>query len=357
MYKNNKILKAAAGAPLVLGGIPAAAAAPELIASAGPLALFGGLTALGIYAATHPHASQTYMQDLQAQMAEEELANFELYKSKLAKHYQEKLANGEYVTPSGTHVTSYNPNTMELSGYRIGDNGNIGYITKNVFTKEYGPSVYYDAKTGAYYEGVNTPYGNTVEISRGENLMPWSIIPTTTTVGLTLDNTIMAAPLEVLWKKNKLKPEQPVDSAKSSDVAEAGAQNPVPDPEKKDDNKDKNPESNNPDPKNQKNNWWKQRGQSFKDSFSRPAKAMRSGFTKGSDATMKVVGYSLPPTMVIGTAAGLGYGAYKLGEHFGLWGDENQSKPTSQQSSGDENISTYGDTINYFRNIQWKTSK
>jgi hypothetical protein len=46
-----------------------------------------------------------------------------------------------------------------------------------------------------------------------------------------------------------------VDSAKSSDVAEAGAQNPVPDPEKKDDdNKDKNPESNNPDPKNQKDN-------------------------------------------------------------------------------------------------------
>jgi hypothetical protein len=171
MYKNNKILKAAAGAPLVLGG-PAAAVAPELIASMGPLALLGGLTALGIYNATHPHASQTYMQDLQAQMDKEKQSNFELYKSRLSNQYQAKLANGEYVTPAGTHITSYDPFTMELSGYRIGDNGNIAYITKNVHTGEFGPSVYYDAKTGAYYEGVNTPYGNTVEVSRGENLMP-----------------------------------------------------------------------------------------------------------------------------------------------------------------------------------------
>ena len=172
MYKNNKILKAAAGAPLVLGGIPAAAAAPELIASMGPLALFGGLTALGIYSATHPHASQTYMQDLQAQLEGELRDGFEAYKSKMAKHYQEKLANGEYVTPSGTHITSYNPNTMELSGYKIGDNGDIVYGTRNVYTKEFSPSVYYDANTGAYYEGITTPYINTVEVSRGENLMP-----------------------------------------------------------------------------------------------------------------------------------------------------------------------------------------
>lgn len=171
MYKNNKILKAAAGAPLVLGG-PAAVVAPELIASMGPLTLLGGLTALGIYNATQPHASRTYMQDLQAQMDRETRDAFDAYKYGLARKYEEKLANGEYVTPAGTHITSYNPETMELSGYRIGDNGNIGYITKNVFTKEYGPSVYYDAKTGAYYEGVNTPYGNTVEVSRGENLMP-----------------------------------------------------------------------------------------------------------------------------------------------------------------------------------------
>jgi hypothetical protein len=45
---------------------------------------------------------------------------------------------------------------------------------------------------------------------------------------------------------------------------------------------------------------------------------MGSGFTKGSDATMRAVGYILPPTMVIGSAAGLGYGGYKLGEYFGL---------------------------------------
>lgn len=206
--------------------------------------------------------------------------------------------------------------------------------------------------------GAYTPYINTVNMSRGENLMPWNIISTTTPVGLTFDNTIMAAPLEGLYvaKKKKSKPsEQPVDSAKSSDVAEAGTPNPQPDPEKKDDNKDKNPESNNPDPKNQKDNWWKQRGKSFKDSFNRSAKAMSSGFTKGSDATMKAVGYALPPIMTIGATAGLGYVGYKLGEHFGLWGDENQSKPTSQQSSGDENIHDYKDTINLFRNIQWNT--
>lgn len=309
MYKNNKILKAAAGAPLVLGGIPAAAAAPELIASMGPLALFGGLTALGIYNATHPHASQTYMQDLQAQMAEEELVNFELYKSKLKKNYQEKLKNGEYVTTAGTHITSYNPETMELSGYRIGDNGDIGYITKNVYTKEFSPSVYYDANTGAYYEGINIPYANTVEVSKGENLMPWSIIPTTTPVGLTFDNTIMAAPLEGLYVAN--------EKNKSEDNAKL----------------EETPKQQNLDPENPEDNLWKKLVKSFTDSFKRSSKAMGTGFANGADATMKVIGYSLPPIITLGTAAGFTYGGYKAGEHFGFWGDENQSEPVKQEQS------------------------
>jgi hypothetical protein len=61
--------------------------------------------------------------------------------------------------------------------------------------------------------------------------------------------------------------------------------------------------------------------------------------------------------MVIGSAAGLGYGGYKLGEYFGLWGDENQSKPTSQQSSKGQETYKYADTVNLFDNIQWNTTK
>lgn len=309
MYKNNKILKAATGAPLALAAIP----------EAGPLALFGGLAALGIYNATHPHASRTYMQDLQAQFEGELRDGFEAYKSKMAKHYQEKLANGEYVTPSGTHITSYNPNTMELSGYKIGDNGDIVYGTRNVYTKEFSPSVYYDANTGAYYEGITTPYINTVEVSRGENLMPWSIIPTTTPVGLTFDNTIMTAPLEGLYvaKKKKSKPNSGQTVVIEDDDVGAGTPNPQP----------------NPDPKNPEDNWWEKLGKSFTDSFKQSFKKMGTGFTGGADATMKVVGYSLPPIITLGTAAGLTYGGYKAGEHFGFWGDENQPEPVKQEQS------------------------
>lgn len=305
MYKNNKILKAAAGAPLVLAGMPAA----------GPLALFGGLTALGIYNATHPHASRTHMQDLQAQLEGELRDGFEAYKSKMAKHYQEKLANGEYVTPSGAHITSYNPNTMELSGYKIGDNGDIIYCTRNVYTKEFGPSVYYDANTGAYYEGINTPYINTVEVSRGENLMPWSIIPTTTPVGLTFDNTIMTAPLEGLYVAKKSKPNSGQTVVIEDDAVGAGTPNPQLDPNDQDDK------------------WWKKLGKSFTDSFKRSSKNMGTGFNAGADATMKIVGYSLPPLITLGTAAGLTYGGYKAGEHFGFWGDENQAEPVKQEQS------------------------
>lgn len=78
------------------------------------------------------------------------------------------------------------------------------------------------------------------------------------------------------------------------------------------------PKQQNSDPKNPEDNWWKKLGKSFTDSFKRSSKAMGTGFTKGADATMKVVGYSLPPIMTIGTTTGLIYGGYKAGEHFGL---------------------------------------
>ena len=248
MYKNNKILKAAAGAPLVLAGIPAA----------GPLALFGGLTALGIYNATHPHASSTHMQDLQAQLEGELRDGFEVYKAKQARKYQEKLANGEYVTPSGTHITSYNPETMELSGYKIADNGDIVYNTKNVYTGEFGPSVYYDANTRAHYEGINTPYINTIEVSKGENLMPWSIIPTTTPAELTFDNTIVAAPLEGLYvAKEKNKSE---DNAKPEETIK--------------------PEET-PEPEEPNDSWWKR-------IFGRNSKGNSPKESRGFDQTFRL---------------------------------------------------------------------
>ena len=45
---------------------------------------------------------------------------------------------------------------------------------------------------------------------------------------------------------------------------------------------------------------------------------MGTGFANGADATMKAIGYGLPPIITLGTATGLTYGAYKAGEHFGL---------------------------------------
>ena len=104
--------------------------------------------------------------------------------------------------------------------------------------------------------------------------------------------------------------------------------------------------------KNQKDNWWKQRGKSFTDGFKRSSKWMDPWLTKSSDATLKTIGYALPPLITLGTAAGLTYGGYKAGEYFGLWGDENKPKPASQQPSKDE-IPQYQDTTNYFKNFRW----
>lgn len=101
---------------------------------------------------------------------------------------------------------------------------------------------------------------------------------------------------------------------------------------------------------NQKDNWWKQRGKSFTDSFGSSVKTLGTWSTKGSDFTLKTIGFVLPPL----TVAGLGYGGYKAGEYFGLWGDENKPKPTSQQPSEDE-IPPYQDTTNYFKNFRWDT--
>lgn len=79
--------------------------------------------------------------------------------------------------PTGVVITDYNPSTRTLSAYKDIRNGDRIFLDKNLQTGVYSNPVYKDAKTGAYYEGILDLNGDTPLVGRGENLMPYSIIP------------------------------------------------------------------------------------------------------------------------------------------------------------------------------------
>lgn len=201
MLKNNKILKAQMGisVPVTLGGLTTAGAlgatstvgtlarnaAASLVKGVSSGLSVGNLIVaplgLAAYAMTKSHAASGAVRRAHAnQLArqrEDAIRKEEQYWNDKADYYTKLLSDGPVMTDSGAVITRYNPSTRTLSGYKDASNGNRIFVDRNLQTKEYLNPVFKDGKTGAYYEGTIDSSGPITLIGRGENLMPYSIIP------------------------------------------------------------------------------------------------------------------------------------------------------------------------------------
>lgn len=274
MLKNNKILKAQMGIsiPVTWEGVPTAggleAVVDDVLNAAGragnavrsvagavtraPISM-GTLAAIpvgvSIYAMTKPHAAsgrvQAAYENQLAKEKEDAIKKEQKYWDNKADYYSNALSSGAMMTPTGEIITGYNPSTRTLSGYRDIRNGDRIFVDKNLQTGVYSNPVYKDAKTGAYYEGTINLNGDTALIGRGENLMPYSIIPVEKPKWMVSNpSDILKLPVPIVFKKNK--PESKQTSSEASEKATVNPKSPN-EEDKENNNSDKDNNNSNKD--------------------------------------------------------------------------------------------------------------
>lgn len=172
----------------------------------------------------------------QAELRAHETAKQQQFWNDRAAFYKQELVNGSIMLPNGSIITAYNPDTRTLSGFKDLANGDRIFLDKNLQTGVYSNPVYKDAKTGAYYEGTINLNGDTALIGRGENLMPYSIIPLEKPEWMVSNpSDILKLTVPIVFNKNK--PESKQTSSEASEKSESAPVNPKsPNEEDKDNN-------------------------------------------------------------------------------------------------------------------------
>ena len=172
----------------------------------------------------------------QAELRARETAKQQQFWNDKATFYKQKLADGPIMLPNGNVITAYNPDTKTISGYSTGANGDRVFADKNLQTGVYSNPVYKDAKTGAYYEGTLDLNGDIPLVWRGENLMPYSIIPVEKPKWMVSNpSDVLKLTVPIVFKKNK--PESKQTSSEASEKSESAPVNPKsPNEEDKDNN-------------------------------------------------------------------------------------------------------------------------
>lgn len=274
MLKNNKILKAQMGISLpasvpgwtmnnliewlTAGGLEAASSARTAAStvasgtSSVPTSMANLSTipvGLAAFAMTRPHAASGAVQIAhQNQLAKEKegaIKKEQKYWDNKADYYSNALSSGAMMTPTGEIITGYNPSTRTLSGYRDIRNGDRIFVDKNLQTGVYSNPVYKDAKTGAYYEGTINLNGDTALIGRGENLMPYSIIPVEKPKWMVSNpSDVLKLTVPIVFKKNK--PESKQTSSEASEKATVNPKSPN-EEDKENNNSDKDNNNSNKD--------------------------------------------------------------------------------------------------------------
>lgn len=278
MLKNNKILKAQMGISLPLeevvgsiggninldgiikglhqlkssGANTIARIGSKAITTTKPVITSGAMTNLAIlplqlaaYAMTQPHAAsgavQIAHQNQLAKEKEDAIKKEQQYWNKKADFYSNALSNGAIMTPTGIMITNYNPSTRTLSGYKDGRNGDRIFLDKNLQTGVYSNPVYKDAKTGAYYEGTLDLNGTVPIVGRGENLMPYSIIPVKKPEWIVSNPSDVLRFKPIVFNENNNKSSEQ-SSGTSSETSENPPANPKPtnEDDKKNNNSDEN---------------------------------------------------------------------------------------------------------------------
>ena len=177
-----------------------------------------------------------------------------LYWDDKADFYSNALSNGVVTTPTGVIITDYDPSTRTLSGYKDVRNGDRIFLDKNLQTGVYSNPVYKDEKTGAYYEGTLDLNGTIPIVGKGENLMPYSIIPVEKPEWMVLNpSDILKLPVPIVFKKNK--PENKQTSSEASEKSESAPVSPKSPNEEDEENN--NSDRNNNNSNNEFNNGYK----------------------------------------------------------------------------------------------------
>lgn len=266
MLKNNKILKAqmGIGIPVTLEGVPTAggleAVVDDVLNAAGragnavrsvagtvtraPISM-GTLAAtpvgLAAYAMTRPHAASGAVQRAHrnqlAKEKEEAIRKEQQYWNNKADFYSNALSNGAIMTPTGVVITGYNPSTRTISGYKDVRNGDRIFLDQNLQTGVYSNPVYKDTNTGAYYEGTLDLNGTIPIVGRGENLMPYSIIPVEKPEWMVSNpNDILESTIPIIFKKIT-KGQTPPAASSTSQTSESAPVSPKSSNEEDEENK------------------------------------------------------------------------------------------------------------------------
>lgn len=180
----------------------------------------------------------------QAELRARETAKQQQFWNDKAAFYKQALAKSSMMLPNGIIITAYNPDTRTLSGFKDFANGDRIFVDKNLQTGVYSNPVYKDAKTGAYYEGTLDLSGDIPLVGRGENLMPYSIIPLEKPEWMVSNpSDVLKLTVPIVFKKNN--PENEQASSTKSTTSESTPVNPKSSNEEDEENKKSNKDNNN----------------------------------------------------------------------------------------------------------------
>lgn len=160
-----------------------------------------------------------------AELRARETAKQQQFWNDKATFYKQKLTDGPIMLPNGNVITAYNPDTKTISGYSTGANGNRVFVDKNLQTGVYSNPVYKDAKTGAYYEGTLDLNGTIPIVGRGENLMPYSIIPVEKPEWMVSNPTDVLNFEPIVFRKKGEKPSGAPSGTSEKDAANSNTSN------------------------------------------------------------------------------------------------------------------------------------